>query len=148
MSKKKLSLNFLYKRLDLLEMNILFSTYHFFVVYNNLNIQQKDLDSKNTGLTKTRFFFKTVTKLFVFSSLFDYNTFKYPLFIQLIKTVDFFEFIVLNFFKYKRKNLQLKYNNSIFLLKDQKIDFSKKITFKLKEVHSFSTLSLDFFFVY
>ena len=147
MNKNKLSLNFLYNRLDALEMNLLISKYHFFIVYNDLKIQKKAVNKKSVDFTKTRFFLKTIIKIFTFSYFFEPKTFKYPLFIQLTKTSDFFESVILNLFINYRKNLQIKYNSSIFSLKNRELDFFNNAVVKLKDIYSFGTLNLDFFFV-
>ena len=147
MNKNKLSLNFLYNRLDAIEMNLLISKYHFFIVYNDLKSQKKILNKKSLVFTKTRFFLKTIIKIFTFSYFFEPKTFKYPLFIQLTKTSDFLESIILNLFINYRKYLQIKYNNSIFSLKNKELNFLNNVIVKLKDIYTFGTLNLDFFFV-
>jgi len=147
MNKNKLTLNFLYKRLDSIETNLLISRYHFFIVYNDLKRRRKTLNKKSVSFIKTRFLLKTVLKIFTFSYLFEPKFFKYPLFIQLTKTFEFFESVVLNLFVNRRKNLRIKHNNSIFSLNRRQLDFFTTVIIKLKDIYTFSMLNLDFFFV-
>ena len=144
MNTKKLNLGYLYNRLNTLEVQFLFLEYPFFVIYNTLNAQKQLYDFNNTKQIKFQFFLKMITKKFIFSSFFQSKVVKYPLTIQLLKSTESFEKFIIVFFLSKKKFLQIKYQNCLFILKSEQTNFCQKIFSQLKEIYSYGNLGFEF----